>query len=490
MIFVQGWIKKILTGLLSGVIISASSWGLVYADEAYDVYNYDRWGEAIPSQAGYLARFSVSGSELGTDDFSSPGDIFIDHNGLFYIADSGNNRIVITDNGLKEVKNVIDNFTYKGKTLTLKNPQGIFVSDDDEIYIADTDNSRVIRSDKNGNADLVIEKPVSELYPENLTFLPQKVIADKAGYVYVVVNNITSGSVVYNKDGEFVGFYGANRVEKTSKVLWKYFWKLISADNMKKYMKDSVPAPITNFDIDNDGFIYTCSNSLTQELDAIKKVNAAGYNLFADIEVHFGDAPTADYSNNPDNSYVDIDINKDGLISCLDYSTGRIFQYDEDCNLLFIVGSSGNQLGTFRQVSAVESDDTCIYVADSQKNTITVFEETVFGSIVHQATKLYNDGYYEEALDPWFEVLKRDGNYRRAYIGIASAMINNGNYDEAMKYAKLADSQWQYNRAFEGWRTEFINNYFGIISLVLIIIATMVLVIVRHIKKAKGGHRK
>ncbi len=489
-IFLQGRIKKSFAGLISGLIISLSSSGLVGADEAYDVYNYDRWGEAIPSQAGYLARFSVSGSDLGTDDFSSPKDIFIDRSGLFYIVDSGNNRIVITDKGLREVKNIIDNFTYRGEKLTLKNPQGIFVSDEGDIYIADTENSRVIRTDINGNADLIIEKPVSELYPENLTFLPQKVIADKAGYVYVVVNNITSGSVMYNKDGEFVGFYGANRVEKTGKVIWKYFWKRLSPDNMKKYMKDSVPAPITSFDIDKDGFVYTCSNSLTQELDAIKKVNAAGYNLFADFEVHFGDAPTADYSEYPENSYVDIDVNGDGLISCLDYSTGRIFQYDEDCNLLFIIGSSGNQLGTFRQVSAVESDDKCIYVADSQKNTITVFEETVFGSIVHQATRLYNDGYYEEALEPWFEVLKRDGNYRRAYIGIASAMINNGNYSEAMKYAKLADSQWQYDRAFEGWRTEFINKYFGIISLVLIITAAIVFLLVRKIKKAKGGCRK
>ena len=149
--------------------------------------------------------------------------------------------------------------------------------------------------------------------------------------------------------------------------------------------------------------------------------------------------PTADYSEYPQNSYVDIDVSPTGLINCLDYTNGRIFQYDEECNLLFIFGGKGYQLGTFRQVSAVESSEDCLYVADSQKNTVTVFEETEFGRTVHHATELYNAGYYDEALEPWVDVLEQDGNYRMAHKGIASSYINQGRYREAMKYAKLAD---------------------------------------------------
>ena len=236
-------------------------------------------------------------------------------------------------------------------------------------------------------------------------------------------------------------------------------------------MTNSVPAAITSFDTDTDGFIYTCNNSLTKDVDAVKKVNAAGYNLFADLNVDFGDRPSADYSNYPQNSFVDIDISPDGMINCLDYTNGRIFQYDEDCNLLFIFGGKGYQLGTFKQVSAIESTEANVYVADSQKNTITVFSETVFGELVHKATVLYNDGYYEEALEPWFEVLGRDGNYRRAFVGISSAYINQGRYRDAMKYAKLADSQWLYNKAFEGAREEYINKNLSFIVAVVIIIA-------------------
>jgi len=476
-------LKKIAASLLVCALLPVSR---VYAGETYDVYNYDRWGEAVPSQAGYTAQRSVSGRDLGTDDFLSLSDIFLSDEGLFYIADSGNNRIVVADGELKETVRIYDSFMYEGSTLTLKEPQSVFVRDK-YIYIADTGNSRVIRSDPEGNADLVITKPESELYPEGLTFLPRKVIADKAGFVYAAVSNITSGAVMYDRNGEFKGFYGANRVEKTGKVVWDHFWKRFTSNEMRRYMTNSVPAAITSFDIDDDGFIYTCNDSLTQNTDAVKKVNAAGYNLFADLSVSFGDSPTSDYKNWPDNSYVDIDVSPDGLISCLDYSNGRIFQYDEDCNLLFIIGASGNQLGTFRQVTALESTSEHLYVTDSQKNTITVFDETSFGAIVHKATALYNDGYYEEALDPWYEVIKRDGNYRRAYIGIASALINRGDYSQAMKYAELADSKKLYNKAFEGWREEFVNKYFAVIAALIAVpaAASAAFLIIRRRKKRK-----
>lgn len=478
--------RTIIAVMVSALMLPVSASAFASSDQTYEVYNYDRWGEAIPSQAGYVAQRSVTGSELGIDDFVSPCDIFLSDNGLFYIADSGNNRIVVLGHELDRVVSIIDEFTYNGETLSLKNPQSVFVSEN-TIYIADTENSRIIRCDKDGRTDLVITRPESDLYPENLTFLPRKVIADKSGYIYVTVNNITNGALMYDCTGKFQGFYGANRTEVTGKGVWDYFWKRFTNKEMRKYMTNNVPAGITSFDIDKDSFIYTCNNSLTQNTDAIKKVNAAGNNLFADMELYIGDAPTPNYSDQPKNSYVDIDITDDGLINCLDYTTGRIFQYDEECSLLFITGSTGNQLGTFSQVSALESTAENLYVVDSQKNSITVFNETKFGSIVHEAVRLYNDGYYDEALEPWYEVLKRDGNYRHAYVGISSALINRGEYRTAMKYAKLADAQWLYNRAFEGWREEFINEHFALITggVVFLVILLIVSGVRRRSKKNK-----
>ncbi len=454
---------------------------LVSARRAADAYNYDRWGEAIPSQAGYTAVKSVSGTDLRTTSFSGISDMCIAPDGRFFIADSGNGRVVIADADLTTVLSEIKDFDYRGERLELSSPGGIFVAENGKVYIADTGNSRILRCDDTGMTDLVIEKPDSEQYTA-VTFMPKRVLADKAGFIYAVDENITSGAVMFESSGEFRGYYGANRVQQTGEIIRNYFWKFIAGEEMRKYMTNAVPAAVGSFDTDADGFIYTCNSSLSQDVDKVKKVNAAGDNLFADLRVNFGDMPTADYSDYPRNSFADIDISPDGMINCLDYTNGRVFQYDEDCNLLFIFGEKGNQLGTFRQVSSVESTETCVYVSDSQKNTITVFERTRFGETVHRATALYNAGYYDEALEPWFEVLRMDGNYRGAFIGIASAYINQGRYRDAMKYAKLADSQWRYDRAFEGWREEQINRYFPAFAAAVLTVAA-VLAAVRYKRK-------
>lgn len=465
-----------MTLLLTGVILTRASVSLTsFADEPYDVYNYDRWGEAVPSQAGYIADRSVSGNDLGVGSLNSPSDIFRDHNDIFYIADTGNNRIIAVDSEINRVIRIYDKFTMPdGSETFLKRPTGIFVSaENDCIYIADTENSRVLVCNYNAEVIQEIKKPVSGVYDQQKTFLPQRVLADKAGNVYVVLNNITTGAAMFSPDGDFVGFYGANRVEATAEIVLNHVKNLFASEKKKSRKARSVPTGITNFDIDGD-FIFTCTASSTQKTDTVKKLNAAGKNNFADLKIHFGDiAPmydTSKYKLLP-SAIVDIDIDDDKNINCLDRTAGRIFHYDEECNLMFIAGTKADQLGGFNTVSAIESMGGNLYVVDSAKASVTVFTETSFGEIVHEAVSLDNAGCYEEALEPWLEVIKRDGNYRRAYIGAASALLRKGEYKEAMKYAKLADSPAIYNKAFEGYRRKFLQANFRKIAAVLIIFA-------------------
>ena len=445
------------------------------AEEHYDVYNYDRWEEAIPSQAGYLAAKTISGDDLGVGNFSEPSDIFRDKYDQFFIVDTKNNRLVVTNSEVDEVVKVYDEFTMPdGSTTTLKAPEGVYVSPEtDLIYIADYNNSRVLVCDYDGNVTLELTKPDSELFSQELTFLPQKVIADKAGNIYVVLGNITTGAAMFNAEGEFQGYYGANTVEATSQVVANYFWKLISTEEMRSRQARTVPSGITNFDLDDEGFIYTCTQSTSQTKDTVKKLNPAGTNLFASLDTSWGDIQSV-YDANTNKNYqsmiCDIEISDDGNINCLDLTSGRVFQYDEDGNLLFIFGSSSDQKGGFTEVAALESYQDKILVLDTRKNTVTVFRETDFGSIVHKATVLYNGGYYEEALDPWFEVLQYDGNYRRAFLGISAAYLVQGNYEGSMKYAKLADSPYRYNRAFEGYRQEWLSTHTGLVVGVLLLL--------------------
>lgn len=483
-------LKKLLSLVFAGVLLGCNAVSsAVSAAEPYDVYNYDRWGEAIPSQAGYIADRSVSGNDLGIGHFSSPADIFRDHNDIFYIVDSGNNRVVAVNSDFDEVIRVYDKFIMPdGSTTTLKNPKGIYVSaENDNIYIADNENSRVLICNYDAEVVMEITKPTSEVYDQQRTFLPQRVIADKAGNVYVVLGNITTGAAMFNPQGEFTGFYGANRVEPTAEIVGNYLKNLFMTEEKRARRARNVPTGITSFDIEGD-FIFTCTSSSTQTTDTVKKLNAAGNNIFSGLELSFGDyTPMYDTAENKSYSAAicDIDIADDGNINCLDFTTGRVFQYDEDCNLLFITGTIAKQVGGFDQVSALESMGDNIYVLDQQKNSVTVFVETSFGEIVHEATARYNAGYYEEALEPWYEVLKRDGNYRRAYIGVASALLNAGDYEGAMKYAELADAPAIYNKAFEGYRMDFLKANFTAIIIAVIILIIGLIVLGKQLKKRR-----
>lgn len=484
-------IKRIVTAAVAGILTAASCLSIAASgEEHYDVYNYDRWNEAIPSQAGYLAVRTVSGRDLGIGDFSEPSDIFRDTYDRFFIVDTNNNRIVVANSDLTQVEQVMDTFLYEdGSETTLNHPEGVYVSPETElIYIADYNNARVLVCDYDGNVSMEITKPDSEMFSQELTFLPQRVLADKAGNVYIVLGNITTGAAMFNSEGVFQGYYGANTVEQTAAVIADYFWKMFASDEMRSKTSRSVPTGITSFDLDDEGFIYTCTQSVSQKTDTVKKLNPAGKNLFSGLSTAWGDYESI-YDTNTNKNYqsmiCDIEISDDGNINCLDLTSGRIFQYDEDGDLLFVFGSSSDQLGGFTEVSALESIGSCIYVTDSRKNTITVFEETDFGSIVHKAVSLYNAGYYEEALEPWYEVLRYDGNYRRAFLGISAALLIKEDYEGSMKYARLADSPYRYNRAFEGWRSKFLTEHMNAIVWIAIVLIVGIIALRAFLKRRK-----
>ena len=467
--------KKLLS-LFSAAAVAVSAMTVnVSALETYDPYSYDRWGDAVASQAGYTAEKYVDGETIGCGSLFEPADLFISHDDLMYIADKGNNRIVITDldfNFKKEMKE----FSYNGETLTLKKPTGVFVDQyTDNIYICDTENDRVIKCDTDGNVDRLFTKPNSELYDQNLTYNPSKVLVDKAGNVYVVVKSQTKGAVMFNSDGEFLGFYGANRVEATAEVLANAFWNLIGTQAQKDRRAKQTPIGFSNFDIDDDGFIFTVTDSQEVDTDLVKKLNPRGDNILDSLgaaDMTFGDIPPAYYSiYSKKSSLTDIDLGPNGELNILDFQHGRIFQYDKECWLLFIMGGSGDQLGMFLSAAAVESHDNHLYVLDSRKNNITIFTRTVFGEIVTNAANLYNDGLYEESLEPWRNVLKYDGNYRRAYIGIGNALYNKYEYKEAMEYFEISISRGRYNRAFEGYRDQWLkDNYVAAIIVIIVLI--------------------
>ncbi|MGN0665550.1 MAG: hypothetical protein ACI4KF_03385 [Huintestinicola sp.] len=476
-------LKKLITASCATMVLASSLAVNVSASESYDPYSYDKWGDPVASQAGYTAERFVDGTTMGEDvgALNEPSDMYLSYDNLIYIADKGNNRIVVTDLDFNCVK-ILTEFDYNGETLTLKAPQGIFVDQyTGNLYICDTENSRVIKCTDDGKVDRLFEKPVSEIYPQDLTYNPNKVAVDKAGNVYVVVKSVTKGAVMYDINGEFLGFFGANRVEATAEIIMNAFWNTISTEEQRTLSTKTTPIGFSNFDIDDQGFIYTVTESKDVETDKVKKLNPKGTNIISSItggDVRFGDNPPTYYSiYSTQSSLVDIDIGPNGEMNILDFAHGRVFQYDKMANLMFVIGGIGEQLGTFRNATAIETYEDKIFVLDSRKNSVTVFRRTAFGEIVTKATNLYNAGYYDESYDPWLQVIKYDGNYRRAYIGIGNALLNNGQYKDAMKYFKISISRDRYNKAFEGYRGQILEKWFTPVVTALIVIAIAIWII-------------
>ena len=489
-------LKKLIAAAGACAVLMSTFAANVSAIESYDPYSYDRWGDAVASQVGYTAEYFIDGQSIegltehvrsmeGFDaskadwkdmlGLKEPADLYISHDDLLYIADKGNSRIIVTDLEFNMVR-YMDTFDYNGEALTLKKPEGVFVDKyTGFIYICDTENSRVIKCTEDGKVDRLFEKPTSEIYSQDLTYNPRKVAVDKAGNVYIVVKSVTKGAVMYDIHGEFLGFYGANRVEATSEIIMNAFWNTIATEEQRQLSTKTTPIGFSNFDIDDDGFIYTVTESTEVKTDSVKKLNPRGANILSSTvgdEVSFGDISPAYYSiYTKESTLTDIDIGPNGELNILDFAHGRIFQYDKLANLMFVLGGTGEQLGTFRSVSAIESKDNMLYVLDSRKNSITVFKRSAFGEIVTEATNLYNNGYYEESYQPWLNVIKYDGNYRRAYIGIGNALLNAEEYEEAMKYFKISISRTRYNRAYEGHRGKLLEKYFTPAIVIIIVVS-------------------
>lgn len=506
-------IRRIAVSAVAAVMAAVTlTTSVAFADEPYDGYNYDWWGDPVPSQNGYVVDKVITGADIGVGSLSEPADMFISENEEIYIADTAykgtldssmKGRIVVTDKKFKLLHTIeyldftdVQDWLDEKKTAMEKGlvpetdykkfsnpyfngPTGVFVDDDDMIYVADNSNDRVVaffpEVDANGvgygKLVHVYTRPDADVYDASTTFNPSKVTVDAAKNVYICIKTITKGAVVFSEEGEFNGYFGANRVEATADVLMNAFWKLIFNREQIKKMQRSVPVEISNFDIDEDNFIYTVTETKSTETDIIKKLNSAGTNIFTNLgysENTFGDYLTKYYRGKTYSSRItDVDIGENGVINLLDLETGRVFQYDNECNLLFIFGGKGAQKGTFTIVNAVESMGTNVYVLDGRKASITTFKQTEFGEIVHEAISLFNKGKYEEARGPWEEALRRDSNYWLAYIGLGNAYLNEGKYEEAMDYF-MYNSKVGYNDAFKGWRMDFIRDNFTLFAVIIV----------------------
>ncbi len=455
----------------------------------YNSYIYDIWDTSVPSFPSYEAEKTINGWHLGIGPMDNPKDLCRDSEGNIYILDSGNNRIIIVDSSMELVR-TIDSFFFEGQSIELQEPAGIYVDTKNMLYIADRGAKAVFICTQEGECSRIITKPVTDLIDDKTDFIPDKVLVDSAGVMYVLSFGAYEGAYTFDMEGDFLGFFGSNKVTVSQKLLTDRMWRFFATKEQQERMYRYVPVEYANFTIDNEGFIYTVSNYGDNEQPGqVRKLNPLSQNILYYIQkpnlMFFGDFEYTYTNRIEKSSLIALDVDDYGFISVLDFERGRIFQYDQSCNLIAIFGGPGNQTGTFKNAVDLVCAGESMYVLDNVKGSLTSFIPTRFGNAVRSATVLYEDGFYEQALDPWFEALKLDRNNFLILRGIGRAYERLGEYEKSMYYYKEARFRSFYSDSFLEWRTAFLREHFVLFMLCIVLVLVLPSVISHALMKRK-----
>lgn len=441
----KAWKKLLLslTALLLLVGVAADSLK-VRADSPYRTYTIDGYGYVTETQTAYLPFETIT--KIGDEALVGPTDFTLTDEGSMYILDSGNCRVVVSD----MEGNLIDTF---GEGI-LVNPRGMYVTKDLTCYVADRDARSIFVFDRDGELIQTYGKPDHPLYGSTQDFLPLKIVVNESGTMYIICESNNNGIVQISpvEGGTFLGYFGTNN---TSASLWRIIWRAIQTDAQRAKSQGNLPSTPDNMAIDEKGLIYTVTRG--EKYDTLKRLNIAGVNM---IECDaYEDVPAAVAVGNHDNVFVAS-------------TNGYIYEYNNEGDLLFVFGGSDDgqqRIGLSTKVEAIQiGADDKIYVLDSDKAQIQIFEPTEFTNYLHEALYLFSKGRYTESKVPLEEVLRMNNLFDYANMAMGKALLQEENYEEAIRYAKLAKDYDGYSDAFWEIRNEWLKR--NLVTVVFIIV--------------------
>ena len=451
--------------------------------------------------------------KFGNTPLSGSSDIVADYQGNLYIADAGNNRILILNKYDYKTIGVIKTYTDEyGRTQNFSSPAGVFVTDptlmvdgSQEIFVCDTNNKRIVVFDTNYQYLRTIEEPENALLEEN-DFVPKALAVDLYGRIFVVSPNCTKGVIVLSNTGEFTGFIGAQKVTTS---LIDQIWERFQSAEDRLTGSRNLSIPFNNITVDDEGFVYVTINftkqeHLSQQLSSItsksatyspvKKLNSRGVEIMK--RNGFFD-PGGEVVRGAGTSYrdvskiVDVALGNEGTWTILDNSRSRLYTYDQNGNLLFAFGDKGQQVGngvaysamTYQVVDGVYN----LVLLDSTGGTsgvkLSVFHPTEYCDMIMEALHNQNIHNYSATIDNWQKILTSNNNFDLAYIGIGKALYSQGHYEEAMEMLSSAYETDYYAKAFAEVRKDNL-------SQVLILLVLGIIVVVVALVKFLGWAKK
>ena len=483
----RGFFPLLSVTILAGCLVHSAS----AAQTSYS-YVYTSKDESVPTALAYEPVRAVSGIDIGAGMLNKPQDMVVYQNET-YVLDGENQRIVVLDRELK-LQRIVTPKNADGSELLFQNALGIYVNGE-TLYIADRGAKMVYLLDGNGVLTNTIPSPDPAMLPPDFHYEPSKVLVSSKGYVYVVSVGSTAGALLFNPKLEFIGFFGSWDVAVTENLLLDNLWrKLLNPEQTLSALTRRLPEPMVNFVIDEEDYIYA-SRGTAGGRQQVRRLNAQGVNIlytpsglwgmFSERETWF------DEQNNVyvDSLLCDITVDKDGFITVLDSTRGRIFQYDTHSNNLFAFGGKASQLGNFQSPVAIDRLGDQLLVLDQQCGNITVFHPTKFADDVHAACVLYQDGKYVEAQPYWERVLKMDPNYELANIGMAKACSKLGMHEEALNYYRLGNDKEGYSAAAKLLRDDVLRRWFPVLlSVFLLLLAGLVFWLLYSEKHRKSDY--
>ncbi len=458
----------------------------------YTTYTYSYDGEAQESPNAYVPLARYDGLMMKSGALSDPSDLFADNiNGRIYIADAGNDRIVILNRRL-ETELILTGFDGEGEKFTFSEPRGVFRAYNGHLFVADTGNNRIVELDEAYRPVRMIGKPDSPFWPKDTSFKPIAVAVDTGDRIYALSENLNLGVVNMTQSGEFLGFYGAQKVKQN---ILDWFRERFATKEQRARMVKTVPRVYNSIFIDHRDFIWLTANSIDKQSlieymsskstvsAPVKRLNPNGDDvLFRNAKW----APGGDLGQDP-SGIVDVCAKENGLYSILDGKKNKIFTYDRDGNLLYAFGGTGQQVGTFRLCASIAYFGEELLVLDKGYGTITRFGRTDYGALIEQAIVADQNRDFESSVESWNQVLKQNQNFDMAYTGIAEAFMRNGDYQSAMRYFKIARDTENYSKAFRQYRSAFVRKH--LILLILLLAAVLAAIWFAN-KKIKAFNKK
>ena len=495
--------KKTLLRVLLIALLLTMILGTVTASafEAYQTYTYSIDGKPLLSPAAYSASVSVDSSQMDlTTKFGNitlskdASDVVTDELGNVYIADTGNNRIVILNRYYK-VTAIIDSYVDSyGRPQTFNGPQGVFVTNPNnmtdgskEIYVCDTANSRIVVLDTSYNHKRTIEKPTSQLLPAE-QFKPSAVAVDIYGRIFLISKTCFQGVIVMSSEGDFTGFIGAQKV--TYDVL-QMLWRNFQTKEQIAASVQNISVAYNNITVDNDGFVYVTSSNISAAehkstltsknaaYSPVKKLNSAGSQIMKRNGFFDPSGEVALTAGSVVSKIIDCAVGPEGSWSILDSRHSRVFTYDQNGNLLFAFGDKGDQLGNAENPVAITYQviDGVSYLLLLDQSYVgmklTVYSPTEYCDTIILALKNANDHKYDESIYYWQDVLTRNNNFDLAYIGIGKALFSQQKYDEAMDMLSRAYETSYYSKAFNEKNKEILGKW--LLPVVILVIVVVVL---------------